>query len=438
MLEVFESNILKNQLFSKKDNLLLAVSGGMDSVVLAFLLKKGGYNFSLAHCNFNLRGKDSLKDEKFCHELAEELGVKIFVTQPDVKKYCKENKASIQMAARDLRYTWFKKLLKEEKLDYLLTAHHANDLVETILINLLRGTGITGLKGIPQKNETTVRPLSIFSRGEIEGFAKKEKIKFRTDKSNFEDRYERNFLRLKVIPKLKKINPSLEQTFIKNSKRFSNEAAIVSDYIDQRIKELVTDKKGSLTISRTRLKKEKHPETFLHYWLSPLGFSETQQQNILTAVNNNSAETKQFLSPTHKLVISRDEILVVANKEKDFSEIKITSLKELKNQKHFGLTQEKKFVIPGKEELYLPEEKLLFPLLIRHPATGDKFKPFGMKGFKLLSDFIKDEKINAVDKSNLQLLVNGNGEIIWVIGYRSDERYRVNKEAKKFLKLKLK
>ncbi|MGZ3901086.1 MAG: tRNA lysidine(34) synthetase TilS [Bacteroidia bacterium] len=128
----------------------------------------------------------------------------------------------------------------------------------------------------------------------------------------------------------------------------------------------------------------------------------------------------------------------MANKEKDFSEIKITSLKELKNQKHFGLTQEKKFVIPGKEELYLPEEKLLFPLLIRHPATGDKFKPFGMKGFKLLSDFIKDEKINAVDKSNLQLLVNGNGEIIWVIGYRSDERYRVNKEAKKFLKLKLK
>ena len=266
----------------------------------------------------------------------------------------------------------------------------------------------------------------------------KEKIKFRIDKSNFEDKYTRNFLRLKIIPKLKKINPTLEQTFFKNSRRFNEESSIVQEYILGRLNELVAVQNNSSTVSRLKLKKEKYAGTLLHSWLAPLGFSETQQRNILSAVCDTSTEAKYFITPTHKLMVSRNEIMLVVNEEKIIPVTTIASLKELKDQSFFKVSTEKQFVLPTKKELYLSEKELIFPLLVRAPHAGEKFRPFGMKGFKLLSDFIKDEKIDAINKENVRLLVNGNGEIIWVIGYRSDERYRINKEAKKFLKLTLK
>ncbi|MBA3664393.1 MAG: tRNA lysidine(34) synthetase TilS [Bacteroidetes bacterium] len=437
MLKDLESNISKNQLFNREHSLLLAISGGVDSVVLAYLLKEGNYNFTLAHCNFNLRGKDSEKDEKFCRQLAEELGVQIFVKAVDVKKYCKEHGVSVQMAARDLRYDWFKKLMKQENLDRLLTAHHANDIVETVILNLLRGTGIKGMKGIPEKNGKTVRPLLNITREEIEKFAKKQKIKFRTDKSNLENKYERNFLRNKVVPLLKKINPELEQTFFKNSLRFSNESAIISDYIEQRLNVLVSTKGDSIHANRTKLAAEAHLETLLHHWLSPLNFSETQQQNIISLLGKKSGETKVFLSGQQKLIIERDELIITPNTAKEFPEIRLKDLASLKKQSILSFSKEKKFYLPQKNELYLSETQLQFPLTIRQRKDGDKFKPFGMKGFKLISDFLKDEKISTVNKNKLRLLVNGNGDIIWVMGYRSDERYRVDPSAKTFIKLTL-
>ncbi|MEI8136339.1 MAG: tRNA lysidine(34) synthetase TilS, partial [Bacteroidota bacterium] len=225
---------------------MLAISGGIDSVVLAHLLKKGGYKFSLAHCNFKLRGKDSDADEAFCKSLGNDLEVNFYTQTFDTKAYCKKNKVSIQMAARELRYAWFNELVKKEKIDYVVTAHHANDVVETMLINLCRGTGINGLKGIPEKTEKIVRPLLNFTKDEIAKFAKNQKIKHRIDKSNLEAKYERNFLRLGVIPKLKELHPNIEQTFLNNVAIFKEEAEIVQDFLKEKSKLLITENAGNI------------------------------------------------------------------------------------------------------------------------------------------------------------------------------------------------
>ena len=431
----FESNILKKELFNKQHKLLLAISGGVDSVVLAYILKSGNFNFSLAHCNFKLRGKASDADEKFCRDFAKKNDLKIYVTHFNVKQYCKKNKVSVQMAARDLRYGWFEQLCEKNKYDFIITAHQANDIVETVFINLLRGTGINGMKGIPERNENIVRPLLQFTKQEIKEFATNKKIKFRLDKSNLEPKYERNYLRLKVIPELKKLNPSIESTFVKNSFRFYQEASIVNDYLKEKRKDLFSEKNGFILIDKNKLAKERFIETLLHFMLSPYGFNETQQQNIIANILENRTTGKAFFSENYRLAIERNELVITKNSTEKFNEIKIKSLSELKKYSLFKIAKETKFLIPKKNELYIEEHQLIFPLTVRTKQTGDKFKPFGMKGFKLLSDFFKDEKITAIERENVKLLVNGNDQIIWVIGFRSDERYKVNTSKKHFLKL---
>jgi tRNA(Ile)-lysidine synthase len=433
MLKEIESNINKNALFTKKDSLLLAISGGIDSVVLAHLLKEAGYSISLAHCNFSLRGKDSERDEKFCRKVAEKLKVKFYSKKIDAKEYSQLHHLSIQMAARELRYKWFKTLMKQEKLDKLVTAHHANDVVETVFINLLRGTGIKGLKGIPVKNENVVRPLLTVSKETIEKYASKEKIKFRTDKSNSEEKFDRNYLRLKVIPALRKINPLIEKTFTKNCRHFSQEAGIVESYLEKKKTELLQNEKDYYFIKINDLQNESYLETFLNYILADFGFNEPQQQSILKAVSGSGNETKHFHSSGFNIHIDKNRMVIVPKNVNAKEEIIINSLEDLTQL--FRLSKEKKFHLPKRSELYVSEQKLVFPLMIRTRRTGDKFKPFGMKGYKLISDFFKDEKLSYIEKEKARLLVNGNGQIIWVIGYRSDERYRVDAKEKNLLKL---
>lgn len=435
MYTKFESNIFKNQLFTKQQPLLLAISGGIDSVVLAHLLKKGGFNFSLAHCNFKLREKDSDLDESFCASLAKELGVKFYTQHFNVESYCKKNKISIQMAARELRYNWFKELIKKNKIDYLVTAHHANDVVETIFINLCRSTGINGLKGIPEKTESTVRPLLNFTKEEITAFAKKEKIKYRTDKSNLEAKYERNFLRLKIIPQLQEIHPNLEKTFLNNVANFKEAAEIVNDYLVEKTKQLVSKKGELICLDKTLLKREKHLTSLLHYMLEPFDFSNTQLSDIKTNILENGETGKLFHSSTVCLTIDRNFIFIKPNKNEDFEPISLKSINDLKHSsllKIGTLTDLKKL---KSNELVVEIDKLIFPLIIRTKKNGDKFKPFGMKGFKLLSDFLKDQKLNIFEKEKCLILENGNGDIIWVIGYRSDDRYKVTGSEKSILKL---
>ncbi len=435
MQKKFESNILKNQLFSKQDKLLLAISGGVDSVVLAHLLKRGGFNFSLAHCNFKLRGKDSDADEAFCKALAKSLKVKLHVHTFDVDEYCKKNKVSIQMAARQLRYSWFNDLLKKHKLKCLITAHHANDVVETVFINLGRGTGIKGLKGIAEKTETIARPLLVFTKEEIEQFARKEKIAYRLDKSNLEAKYQRNLLRLEIIPKLKKLYPNLEQTFLNNAANFKEESDIINDFLEARSLELVSKKRNLVLIDKSKLKNERYIKTILHYLLEPYGFTLSQVNDIKTNLHKRGESGKLFYTPAFALTIDRDVIIIRPGGNTDIEPVQINSLHELKRSE-LVKTEEIKGLMPVKiNELIIEKDKLIYPLTIRTKKTGDRFRPFGMKGFKKLSDFLKDQKLNAFEKETCRLLENGNGDIIWVIGHRSDDRYKITSPDQKLLKL---
>ncbi|WP_317897240.1 tRNA lysidine(34) synthetase TilS [Aurantibacillus circumpalustris] len=437
MLKEFESNILKTDLFNKKHNLLVAVSGGIDSIVLTHLLKNSGFKFSIAHCNFQLRGKESLADEKFCKDLAKKIKIPFYTKAFDTEAYCTKHKTNVQLAARKLRYDWFHELIIEKQFDYVLTAHHANDVIETVFINLLRGTGIKGIKGISEKKGQIIRPLLNFTREQIDAFAKKHTIDFRLDKSNLEDKYERNFIRLNIIPLFKKINPKLEETFIRNTANFRQEAGIVHDYLEEKTTELITQTHDAVFINKKKLKHETYSRSVLHNLISGYGFNDTQQKNILSNLGKDAQSGKIFKSPTHQLIIDRNDLVIKSLSEETFNDKLIASYDELIKQKLFSCKKLAAFKLPKPNELLLDESKLQFPLSIRLKRTGDKFKPFGMKGFKLLSDFLKDEKLSIPKKESCKVLVNGNGDIIWVIGHRSDERYRVNSNKKNILKLKL-
>lgn len=437
MQNAFAKHITSKKLFTAGNKLLLAISGGIDSVVLAHLLKDFGADFCLAHCNFKLRGADSDADEQFCKDLARKLGVEIYTTHFDVKSYCTTHAISVQMAARDLRYKWFDVLLSSYRLDYVLTAHHANDSIETLFINLLRGTGINGLKGITEKGERLIRPLLPFTKNDLEKYAAEHKIDYRADKSNREEKYERNFLRLTIIPALKKVNPGLEHTILNNIRNFKEEAEIVTDFLKEKAKAICTKKGNYYLLNKSLLKKEKQIRSVLHYLLDPFEFNATQIDDILNNINSNGLVGKVFQSPGHELTIDREYILVKSITEEHFSRLSITSLDDLKKNGLLGFTKINTFSLPQQNEIILDADRLVFPLSIRVSVRGDKFRPFGMRGFKLLSDFFKDEKLNKFEKDNCKLLVNGNGDIIWVMGYRSDERYRVNATEKNLIKLTL-
>jgi tRNA(Ile)-lysidine synthase len=433
VLEQFQSNIIKKRLFTKQDRLLLAISGGVDSVVLAHLLKKSACHFALAHCNFGLRGAESNKDEKFCRELAEKLKVEIFVKEMDVPAFRVATGSSVQMAARELRYQWFAELMKENNFDLLVTAHHGSDAVETLFINLLRGTGIKGLKGIAEKKQDIVRPLLQFTKREIEAYAKKNKIKFRLDKSNLKDRYGRNFIRLNIIPQLKKINPQAEEILLNNISHFREESGIIDDYFAERKKLLLSREGKSVKINRNDLKQEKHLLSLLNHLLSPYGFNASQCSDLIELITKNSGPGKKFFSNNYALFVEREDLVIKPRNEKT-ELLKINDADELCNLSFLQCDYSPVSIL-SKKEIILSAESLVFPLTVRPPATGDRFIPFGMKGSRLLSDFLKDEKTDNSMKGNVRLLVNGNQEIIWVMGMRSDERYRVRGGDEKYLKL---
>lgn len=436
MVNTFGRHIERKDLFRKDQRLLVAVSGGVDSMVLVHLLHVCSYTFSMAHCNFQLRGSDSDKDEALCRQTAEQLGVPFHSRRFDTENYSRLNKLNIQLSARKLRYDWFDELLEQEKYDRLLTAHHVNDAMETVFINLLRGTGINGLKGIPEKKGKLVRPLLSFTREEIENFARLEKIGFRTDKSNADEKYDRNFIRLKVIPLLKNLNPGLEETFLRNLSHLSQEASIVNEYLQERAKYISTRKPGSKVIDRQQLLEEKYPETLLHYLLHPFGFNETQEANILRNLREKALPGKLFQSPGFVLSIDRQKLVIKSVSPAEKEAITINALSDLSLNHDLVMAEElNEFELPGKKDLIVSKEKLVFPLEFRSRKKGDKFMPFGMKHFKLVSDFFKDQKLDHFEKENCRLLVNGNGDIMWVAGYRSDERYKVKQTDKNLLKL---
>jgi len=436
MIRNISSFIEHNRLFLNTDRILLAVSGGLDSVVMAHLFYKKGLKFGIAHCNFGLRGKESEGDEDFTRSLAEKMGVPFFVKHFNTTAYASLKKISVQMAARELRYEWFGKVRVREKYDFIATAHHLDDQEETFFINLMRSSGLAGFHGIAPKKERLIRPLLFASRKEIEAFVKKNNIPYREDRTNRETKYLRNKIRHDLIPVFRNINPQFSQILNENIGRLKESEIIFRAAIEKTRKKIVRVKDGNVVILIRELKKLNSANTYLYEFLAPFDFNFPVCRDIVNSLDE--TETKQFYSSTHHLVKERDRITitpVAAEKRK-----KVPGIPQRITEKTKRIVSPVKLVIsriafdpvmpfnPSPDYAYLDCRKLTFPLTIRKWQKGDHFYPFGNSHRKKLSDYFTDKKFSMPEKEDTWLLCSGE-KIIWVIGYRSDNRFRVTKKT---------
>jgi tRNA(Ile)-lysidine synthase len=432
MLTKFQSHINENLPFLKEKKLLLATSGGIDSMVLLHLCHQLELDIRVAHCNFQLRGDESDEDEDFVKSQTEKLQIPIFIKKFDTKSFAQQQKSSIQVVARNLRYDWFNTLLINNDYDYILTAHHLDDSLETFLINFTRGSGLDGFTGIPEQNGNIVRPILPFSRTEIEIFAKENNIEWREDSSNASDNYLRNKLRHDVIPILKELNPSLLHSFENTISNLKQAQSLVDDASRIIYRKIVTDINFQKRINLTELIQLPNYHSYLYQWLAPLGFSDWDSINDLATAQSG----KQIHSQNHTLLKDRNGLIVFPKQEcekttlflieKDQNEIKFPlkmafcNVDEISNQ--------------ATNTIFVDEDKLQFPLEIRKWQESDWFYPLGMNGKKKLSKFFKDEKFSLLDKSNTWLLCSEN-QIVWVVEKRQDERFKVTEETTKILKI---
>lgn len=431
----FTDFIKSNQLFKPSDTVLLAVSGGKDSVLMAHLFAECGFTFAIAHCNFNLRGDESLRDENFVKALANRLNVPFYLKPFDTKSFAAEQKISIQMAARQLRYDFFRDLQISESFDKIAVAHHQNDAIETVLINLIRGTGIAGLHGIKNDREDIIRPLMCFTANDIDDIIRKNNIDYVEDSSNASNKYMRNKLRLDVIPQMEKLNPSLAQTFKHNIAYFSQ----LEELLNERVKSLKTQIiKTENSVAKIKIDDifSLNPQQLLLFeLLKSYGFNATQVNNLIGCLTGDSG--KQFFNDGYILTVNRVYIEISSvQKNTNSSEKIITEIGEYIFNEHQLSINEidgSPTFLNDQNKIYVDAVKLIFPLNLRYWQQGDKFKPFGMKGFKKLSDFFINQKITLQQKTQIPILVNGNNEIIWICGFRSDDRYKVDLNSKKII-----
>ena len=419
--------ITEKSLFKRDDKLILGISGGADSVCLMHILLELGCSFELAHCNFNLRGEESDADEDFVKELAKKYQLKIHVKQFDTLSYASENKISAQMAARDLRYAWFDKLLIKSSAKYLAIAHHANDDVETFFINLVRGSGLKGFLGIKEKNNSIVRPLLEVSRLEIEHFLQVRGLFFRDDSSNISVKYLRNKIRHELMPLLSEMNPSIQQTVKDEMRILEGVAQIYVSKVEEVRKDLFQEKNGIVQFETAALLALNPLHNYLYELLVPYGFYSVEA--ISKALDGQSG--KQFFSATHQLVVDRENIFIspLSKKNEVFEITEKTKILVYPLDLKFRLTKDKT-IIYDNDIAQLDVEKLKFPLTLRKWKQGDKFIPLGMKKFKKLSDFFIDNKFSIIDKQE-QWLLCSDINIVWLVGCRIDERYKLETNTKK-------
>ena len=435
MENLFLSHLKKNFPSISVSKLIIAVSGGVDSIVLFHLCLKLKLNFFVAHCNFKLREKESDLDEKFVRDLAIKNNIKFYTKSFNTKKLSSNYNKSIQMAARELRYSWFEELSKELNVKHILTAHHLDDSLETFLINLSRGSGIDGLLGIPKVNDTVYRPLLIFKKDEILSYAKENEISWREDSSNRKQDYLRNQIRIEVLPKLKEINPNLLDNFSKSIDRLQQSKSIIKDKIDDFIKNVSFTRDEKIYFEINKIKKVTNIDAYLYELLKRYNF--TQWDDIRGLLDSQSG--KQIISKTHKLLKDREHLILVKNSEVENKTALINkSSKEVAvSLGKIKLSIAKKISKEDSDVIYLDSAKLNFPLKVRNLLSGDYFYPFGMNGKKKVSKYLKDKKISIYDKDKVLILETSKNKIIWVVGMRLDDRFSVTDNTKEITKIKL-
>lgn len=432
MLYQFQNYLQNNFPFLKEKKLLLATSGGIDSMVLVHLLHELKYDFAVAHCNFQLRGEESNGDESFVTSFCKERQIEVFVQKFDTAKFTEDYKLSIQLAARKLRYGWFYELIDKEHFDYILTAHHLDDSLETFLINLSRGTGLDGLTGIPNQNERIIRPLLSFSRLDIEHYAKANAVQWREDSSNASDKYLRNKLRHDVVPVLKELHPNLLASFENTLEHLKQAQSLVEDASKLVYKIVVKEEKHLLKFQLKELLKLPNYKAYLFQWFKNYGF--TAWDDIYNLVEAQSG--KQIYSEHYCLLKDRDCLILSLKEEATATDIYLID----KNVSQVNIPLKFEFCNVGdisesnSNSIFVDEEKLLFPLVLRRWQEGDFFYPAGMLGKKKVSKYFKDEKLSLIEKSNQWLLCSDN-QIIWIVGMRQDERFKATSNTIKILKI---
>lgn len=439
MLKRIQHYIEKHNLLTSGATVIVGVSGGVDSVVLLHILKNLGYNCIVAHCNFHLRSDESDRDELFVRNLAKTLHLQMEVINFQTVEYATTNKLSIEMAARELRYEWFYVLLEKYQAECIAVAHHADDNIETLLMNLIRGTGLKGMTGIPTKNEKVIRPLLCCNRSEIEEYLTANKLSHITDSTNASSKYLRNKYRNEIIPNLEEINPSVRNTLYDTIERFEGIHSFFQQAMQKTIAEIVIQSDNRLIISIIKLKEQGHTSTILYEILAPYGFSASTIEQVSENIDGESG--KLYYSNSHCLLKDRECLIMEPleiEKNKTFHiqkgdiEVKVPILMNISN-----IRNDHQIVFSkDAKEFYFDADKIKFPLTLRHWQEGDAFYPFGMKNKKKVSDFFIDNKLSRFDKENCWLLLSGN-DIMWIVGYRTDNRFKITENTINVLKISL-
>lgn len=436
MLDRLKSHIAQNFPFLENKKLFLATSGGLDSMVLAHLFNQLTYKIALVHCNFQLRGLESFGDQNFVKDYAARNDIPLFLTQFDTEAFAKDYKLSIQVAARDLRYNWFYELLETEKFDFILTGHHADDNIETFLINLSRGTGLEGLVGIPAQNDKIIRPLLLFTREEIANYAHQNSMQWREDSSNASDKYLRNKIRHDLVPVLKELNPYFISSFQKSQSYLQESQAMVEDASIMVYQQVARQVEKEIHFDLNQLKKLPNYSSYLYQWLNEFGF--TAWDDIYDLVESQSG--KQVFSPEFRLLKDRDS-LILSPIDVEFNPVVEyfidKGIELVKIPLNLSFSKVEAISVPTNTVIFADQDKLDFPLVLRKWKKGDHFQPFGMEGkSKKISKLFKDAKLSLIEKQNIWILWSGN-KIVWVVGLRQDERSRVGDETQNILKIEL-
>jgi tRNA(Ile)-lysidine synthase len=438
LTQQFKNYIKQQNLFHPKDKLLLAVSGGLDSAVLCELCKQAGYDFGIAHCNFQLRGTESDGDEHFVEALSKRYAVTFYRVSFDTDAIAAKEKKSIEETARDLRYSWFEELRNTNEYDYIVTAHHANDNIETVLMNFFRGTGIKGLHGILPKQNKIVRPLLFTNKKALELFAAKYQIAFVKDHTNEQNDFTRNYFRNELIPSIQKVFPSAEENILKNISRLGEAEQLYNQAVDVHKKKLMEQKGNEIHIPVLKLQQVAPLGTIIFEIVKHYNFSAHQTEDIIALLKSESGKYVQ--SSSHRIIKNRKWLIISPNKPGEAQNIIIEAAdKEIDFEMgHLQMQQYSTCNIDHSPLVaQLNAGEITFPLLLRKWKPGDYFYPLGMQKKKKLSRFFTDQKLSLTQKENVWV-IETNKKIIWVIGMRIDDRFKITGTTKNILQLEFK